>query len=152
MTLSTAVSVGMCPRQSPGVGCVEDIYFVVAVVESHYRSRHRNASLFFDFHPVAGGGLLYLVALYGSGYVYRATEKKEFFGKCGLAGVGVGYDGESSPGVLFHRRCRPCGQMIFMAAMHLRSDACQWGIDIPNVALILLLSSTVYAGRTAGVV
>ena len=53
---------------------VEDVDFVVPVIESHDRGGHRYAALFFDFHPVGGCRFLYFVGFYGSGDMDCATE------------------------------------------------------------------------------
>ncbi len=78
-------------------GRVEDVYLVVAVIESHHGRGYRYAALLLDFHPVAGGGFLYLVAFYGTRYMYGAAEEQQFFSKSGLAGVRVRDNGESAP-------------------------------------------------------
>ncbi len=68
---------------------IKNVNLVAVVVECHNRGRNRNSTLLFYFHPVAGGGLLYLVALYGSGNVDGASEQQQFLGKCGFTRIGV---------------------------------------------------------------
>ena len=85
-------------------GSVQDVYLVGfvhgcslwSILEFHHRGCDRDTALLLDFHPVGGGGLLYLVALYGSGHLYLATEEQEFFCQCGFAGIGVGDDGKGA--------------------------------------------------------
>ena len=55
---------------------VQDIHFVILVVEFHDGSRDRNTALFFDFHPVAGGRFLDFVVLDGSGHLDLPTEEQ----------------------------------------------------------------------------
>ena len=81
---------------------VEDVYLVVAVVEAHHGGSHRDAALLLYFHPVGGGGFLYLVALHGAGHVDGATEEEQLFGEGGFTGVRVRDDGEgASPRYFF---------------------------------------------------
>ena len=55
---------------------VQDIHFVIPVVEFHDGSRDRNTALFFDFHPVAGGRFLDFVVLDGSGHLDLPAEEQ----------------------------------------------------------------------------
>ena len=68
---------------------VENIDFVVAIVETHHRSRHRDTALFLDFHPVGGCGFLDFVRLHGTGHVDSATKEKQFLGERSLTGIRV---------------------------------------------------------------
>ena len=70
---------------------------MIAVGELHHRGSHRDATLLFQRHPVAGGVASGLATLHRAGHLDRATEQQQFFGKSGLAGVGVGDDGEGTP-------------------------------------------------------
>ncbi len=80
---------------------VKDIDFIIAVVEAHYRCGYRNTALLFDFHPVAGGGFLYLVGLYGAGDMDSTAEKEQLLGECRLTCVGMRYNGESTSPLYF---------------------------------------------------
>jgi len=78
---------------------VQDVDFIIVVIEAHHRGGHRDTALLLDFHPVGGGGLLDLVGLDGTGHVDGTPKEQEFFSKGGFAGVGVTDDGErASPG------------------------------------------------------
>ncbi len=55
-------------------GGIENVDFVVTVVESHYGGCHGYAALLLYLHPVAGGGLLYLVRFHGSRNVDSSAE------------------------------------------------------------------------------
>ena len=80
---------------------IENVNLVVAVVETHHGRSHRNTALFFDFHPVAGGGFLDFVAFDGTGDMDSAAIEQEFLGEGGFAGVGVRDDGEGAPAADF---------------------------------------------------
>ena len=55
-----------------------------------------------ELHPVGGGGALVLARGDRAGELHRAAVEQELLGQRGLAGVGVGDDGEgSSPGDFF---------------------------------------------------
>ena len=82
-------------------GSVENIDFIVLVVEAHNGSRNRNASLLFYLHPVGGRCFLYFVAFDCPCHMDGASEKQKFLGKCGLAGVRMGYYGECAPSRYF---------------------------------------------------
>ena len=85
--------------------CVEDIYFVVAVVELHDGGGYGDAALLFDVHPVGCGGLSYFVVFNGAGHLDLSSKEEELLGECGFAGVGVGYDGEGASSFYFVHRC-----------------------------------------------
>ena len=73
---------------------VENVDFISVVVELHHGGRYRDAALLFDFHPVAGRGLLNLVVLYGACHLDLPAEEQQLFGQRGLTGVGVRNDGK----------------------------------------------------------
>ena len=93
---------------------VEDIDFIRAIVEAHDRGGHGDAALFLNLHPVGGGGLLYLVALHGSGHVYGATVEEQFLGQSCLAGVRVRDYGKGAP----------AGYFVFDFGCH--DERCEW--------------------------
>ena len=80
---------------------IEDIYFMVVIVESHHRGCNGDSTLFFYFHPVGGRRLLDLVGLNSSCHMDRATEKQQLFSKSCFSCVRVRNDGESAPAVDF---------------------------------------------------
>ena len=77
-------------------GSIEDVDFIIAVVETHYRRCHRDTALLLNLHPVACGGLLDFVRFHGAGYMDCASEKKQFLGESSLAGIRMRDDGESA--------------------------------------------------------
>lgn len=81
--------------------CVENVDFRVLIFEAHDRSGNRDAALALDFHPVGGGGFLYLVGLHCSCYLDGTAIKQQFFGQSCLTRIGVAYDGEGPPPVDF---------------------------------------------------
>ena len=128
---------------------VEDVDFIVAVIEAHDGSSDGNTPLLLDFHPVGGGGLLYLVGFHGTGHVDGTSEKEEFLGQRGLSGVGMGNNGKrAAAGNFFlqaHSRGNICwfiaelpefpgdgyGYRASMIFMQSSRDSSQWGISTP---------------------
>ena len=80
---------------------VEDVDFIVAIVETHNRSGNRDAALLFNLHPVGCCGLFDFVRLDGTGNMDSATEQEEFFGEGGFTCIGVGDDGEGATAFYF---------------------------------------------------
>ena len=76
---------------------VENVDFVVAIVEAHHRCGHRDAALLLNLHPVAGGRFLDFVRLHSSRHMNGAAKQQQLFGECGLARVGVRDYGERAP-------------------------------------------------------
>ena len=68
---------------------VEDIYFIVAVIETHYGCCDGNTALFLYLHPVGGSCFLDFVAFDGTGNVNGTTEEEELFGERRFTGVRV---------------------------------------------------------------
>ena len=64
------------------------------IVKLHDGGGDGDTALLLYVHPVGCGGLLDFVVFYGTGYLYLSTEKEEFLGEGGLAGIRVGDDGE----------------------------------------------------------
>ena len=75
---------------------VEQVDDVIVIVELHHRTRHGNAALLFDFHPVGRGVTGGLTALDGAGHLNGAAEQKELFRERRLAGVRMGNDGKGA--------------------------------------------------------
>ena len=80
---------------------VENIDFISVVVELHHGGRYRDAALLFDFHPVAGRGLLNFVVLYGACHLDLPAEEQQLFGQRGLTGVGVRDNGKGAAAFYF---------------------------------------------------
>ena len=67
----------------------------------------RDAALLLHLHPVGDGVALRLAAADGAGQLDRAGVEQQLLGQRGLAGVGVGNDGERPPPGDFARQaCR----------------------------------------------
>ena len=77
-------------------GRVEQVDDAVAVFHLHHRRGDRDAALLLDLHPVGGGVARGLARLHRAGDLDRAGEQQQLFGQRGLAGVGVGNDGEGA--------------------------------------------------------
>ena len=69
--------------------CIEDVDFIVVVIELHHGGGYRDTTLFFDVHPVGCSCLLDLIAFYGTGYLYLSPEEQQLFGQRGLTGIRV---------------------------------------------------------------
>lgn len=97
-------------------GGVENIDFVIAVIKTHHRRGYRYTALFLDFHPVRGGGLLYLVGLHGSCHVNGAAKQQQFLGKSGLTGIGVTDNGKGASFLNLFGKCTHVvsGVLIFI--------------------------------------
>jgi hypothetical protein len=76
---------------------VEQVDGVAAVVELHHRAGDRDAALLLHLHPVGGGVARALARLHRAGHQDGAAEQQQLLGQRGLAGVGVGNDGEGAP-------------------------------------------------------
>ena len=57
--------------------------------------------MFLDFHPVARGGLFYLVALHGARHLNLSSEEQELLRQCGLSCIGVADDGKRASAFYF---------------------------------------------------
>ena len=66
---------------------IEDIDFIVVVIELHHGGCYRDTTLLFDVHPVGCRCLLDFVALYGTCHLNLTTEQQEFFSQRGLTGI-----------------------------------------------------------------
>ena len=78
---------------------VQDVDAVALVLELHDGRGDRDAALLLNLHPVGGGGPGVFLALHLPGLGDGPSVKEELFGEGGLAGVGVGDDGEGTPAV-----------------------------------------------------
>jgi len=88
---------------------IEQVEHAVAVRELHHRTRHRNAALALDLHPVGGGVTPALARLDRAGHLDRAAEQQQLLGQRGLAGVGVGNDREGAAFLDVARQMRGAG-------------------------------------------
>ena len=67
-------------RHLTRLGYVKDVDFVVTIIESHHRCGDRDATLFFDFHPVAGSSFFDFIAFNRSSHMDCSTEEEQFLG------------------------------------------------------------------------
>ena len=75
-------------------GCVEDVDDAVLVFELEDRRGNRDTALFFELHPVGGGGALVFLGGDRAGEVEGAAVEEEFLSEGGFSRVRVGNDGE----------------------------------------------------------
>ena len=75
---------------------IQQIDGMAGVVELHHRTGHRNAALFFHFHPIGSGMTRALARLHRARHLNRAAEQQQLFRERGLARIRVGDDGESA--------------------------------------------------------
>jgi hypothetical protein len=73
-------------------GGVEQVDHAVAVGELHDARRHRDATLFFQLHPVTCCVAVGLARAHGAGHLDGLAKPQQFLGNGGLAGVRVGND------------------------------------------------------------
>ena len=86
-------------------GRIEDIDAASVVFELQHRARHRDTSLFLNFHPVRDrmpGGRF---SLYASREVDGSSVQKEFLCQCRLTCIGMGNDRKCAPACDFLRCC-----------------------------------------------
>src|SRR5258706_5964652 len=77
--------------------CVEKVEAVTVVIELEHRGADRDAALFFEFHPVGGGGALVFARGDGARELHGAAVQEELFRERGFARVRVRDDGERAP-------------------------------------------------------
>ena len=77
---------------------VHQVDDAAAIGKLHHRCRHRDATLPFDGHPVGGDAALRLAPLHRACKLDGATQQQQAFGQGGLAGIGMGDDGDGAPG------------------------------------------------------
>ena len=80
---------------------IEDVDFVVLIVEAHDTGCHGDTTLTLYLHKVTGGALLDLVALDGSSYVDGTSVEKELLGEGCFTRIWVSYDGKSATTAYF---------------------------------------------------
>ena len=76
---------------------VQQVEHAAGVLEGHHRGHHGNAALALDAHPVRAGPPLLALGADVAGELDRAAGAQQALGQRGLAGVGVGDDGEGAP-------------------------------------------------------
>ena len=67
------------------------------MLEGHHRRAHGDAALALDLHPVRAHAAALAARLDLAGELDRAAEQQQLLGERGLAGVGMGDDGEGAP-------------------------------------------------------
>ena len=77
-------------------GGVQNVDAEAFILELHHRGGDGNAALLLNLHPVGGGGPAVLLALDHAGLGDGASVQEELLRQSGLAGVGVGDDGEGA--------------------------------------------------------
>lgn len=77
-------------------GSVEKVHDATAVLELEHGGGNGNAPLFFEFHPIAGGGPLIFSSGHASGHGDSTAVEEKFFGQRRLAGIRVRDDCEGS--------------------------------------------------------
>ena len=80
---------------------VEDVDFVVLLVEAHDAGCHGDTTLTLYLHEVTGGALLDLVTLDGSSYVDGASVEEELLGEGCFTRIWVRYDGKCATTAYF---------------------------------------------------
>ena len=80
---------------------IEDVDFIVLIVEAHDTGCHGDTTLTLYLHEVTGGALLDLVALDGSSYVDGASVEEELLGEGRFTRIRVRYDGKGATTTYF---------------------------------------------------
>ena len=80
---------------------IEDVDFVVLIVEAHDTGCHGDTTLTLYLHKVTSSTLLDLVALDGSSYVDGASVEEELLGEGCFTRIWVRYDGKSATTTYF---------------------------------------------------
>ncbi len=76
---------------------VQQVHHQTIVLEGHHAGRDRDAALALDLHPVRAGAALLAARPHGAGQADGPRGVQQVFRQRGLAGVGVGDDGEGAP-------------------------------------------------------
>ena len=80
---------------------IEDVDFVVLIVEAHDTGCHGDTTLTLYLHKVTSSTLLDLVALDGSSYVDGASVEEELLGEGRFTCIWVRYDGKGATTTYF---------------------------------------------------
>ena len=78
-------------------GRIQNIDPVAVVHELHCGTRHGNAALFLNLHPVRGGVLVRFPGLDAAGAADGSAVQQQLFSQGRFAGVRMGNDGEGTP-------------------------------------------------------
>ena len=78
-------------------GGVKYVYLVFAIIKPHHGGSDRNATLFFDLHPVGSRGFFYLIGFYRACHMKCTTKEQQLFGKGSLARIRVRNYGKCPP-------------------------------------------------------
>jgi len=84
-------------RKISVTGGVEQVDDEVAIFKLQHGGADGNAALFFQFHPVGGGGALVFAGGDGTRELDGAAVQQQFFGERCFAGVGMRNDGQRTP-------------------------------------------------------
>ena len=82
-------------------GSVENVDFVIAIIEAHHGCRHRDAALFLYLHPVGRGRLFDFIGLHSPCHMDSASKEEKFFGQCCFTGIRVTDDCECATSFYF---------------------------------------------------
>ncbi len=77
-------------------GSIEQVDRIALVVELQHRGADRDTTLFFELHPVAGGGALVFSILHGTSKMNGISVEQELLGERGFTRIRMGDDGESA--------------------------------------------------------
>ena len=80
---------------------IEDVDFVIFIVEAHDTGCHGDTTLTLYLHKVTGSALLDLVALDSSSYVDGTSVEKELLGEGCFTRIWVRYDGKGATTTYF---------------------------------------------------
>ena len=58
---------------------IKDVNLVIPIIKFHYRSRHRDTTLFLNLHPVGCSRFLNLITFYSTRHLNLTTEKQQLF-------------------------------------------------------------------------
>ena len=81
--------------------CIEEINFVITIVEFHDRGGDGNAPFLLDAHPVARCMATGLACPDGPGLLNGPAKEQQFFRQGGFPGVGMADDPEIAAAVHF---------------------------------------------------
>ena len=84
---------------------IEDIDFIIVIVELHYGSGYGDTTLFFNIHPVRRCRLLYLVALYRTRHLNLTAKQQQLFSQRCLTGIRMGDNRKGSSSRYFLITC-----------------------------------------------
>ena len=90
-------------------GRVENIYLIIAVIESHHGRSHRYSALLLYLHPVGRGGLFNFIGFYRPCNVNCTTKQQQFLCQSRFTRIRVTDNGECAPTLyFFFQTCHVC--------------------------------------------